>query len=74
MLRNKINQGAIGGILNRRRRDADLDHTVMHSGNLCLGGTRLYVDLEANGLHVIAILPELPKIAPNPLSTAKRSA
>jgi hypothetical protein len=60
MLRNEIDQGAIGGILDRRRRDADLDHTVVHSGKLRLGGARLYVDLKANGRHVNAILPGLP--------------
>lgn len=57
MLRNEIYQGAIGGILNRRRGNADLDHTVMHARKLRLGGARLDVDVKANGRHMNAILP-----------------
>jgi len=44
---NEIDQGEIGGIFDRRRRDADLDQAVMRSGQLRLGGARLYVDLDA---------------------------
>ncbi len=57
MLRNEIYQGAIGGILDRRRGNADLDHTVMHARKLRLGGARLDVDVKANGRHMNAILP-----------------
>jgi hypothetical protein len=57
MPRNEIDQGAIGGIFDWRRRDADLDYTVVHSGELRLGGARLYIDLEANGWHWGAVQP-----------------
>src|SRR5258708_22890849 len=57
MLRNEIYQGAIGGILDRRRGNADLDHTVMHARKLRLGGARLDVDVKASGRHMNAILP-----------------
>jgi hypothetical protein len=58
MLRNEIYQGAIGGILDRRRRNADLDLTVVHAGKLRFGGARLDVDVKANGRHMNANLPE----------------
>lgn len=59
MLRNEIYQGAIGGILDRRRRNADFDHTVVHAGKLRFGGARLDVDVKANGRHMNANLPGL---------------
>src|SRR5208283_4394217 len=51
MLCNEFDQGAVGGVLHRRRRDADLDHAIVSSGKLRPGGTRLYVDFEANRRH-----------------------
>ena len=60
MLRNEIYQGAIGGILHGRCRNADLDHTIVHARKLRLGGARLDVDVKANGRHMNAILPGLP--------------
>jgi hypothetical protein len=44
-LGNEIDQGAIGGIFHRGRRDANLDHAVVHSGKFGLGGARLNMDL-----------------------------
>src|SRR5713101_6470361 len=60
MLRNELYQGAIGGILDRRRCNSDLDHTVMHASEFRLGGAWLGVDVKADGRHMNAILPGLP--------------
>ena len=47
MLGNEIDQGEIGGIFDRWSCDADLDQAAMRSGQLGLGGARLYVNLDA---------------------------
>ena len=49
MLCDEFDQGTIGGILHCGCRHADLDHSIVDTRKLRLGGARLSVDLEANG-------------------------